>query len=380
MKQEFDVVVVGQGVVGLAHAYAAARAGMSVAVVDRHERALGASIRNFGFVTVTGQARREMWSLAMRARDIWAGVAPQAKIDVVQTGLNVFAHRREAAEVLADFLETEMGEHCHLTSAKAWRDANPHLDVSPFEAVLQSPHELRLEARDAIPLLRSWLERAQGVRFLDPADVVGCDAGRVETTRGVLSAGAVFICPGDDLNGLFPDVMARRQVTRCKLHMLRLAPPGVKLPAPVMADLSLIRYEGYAELPSAAALRRRIEAERGDMLAAGIHLIAVQSADGSLVVGDTHEYGDSPSPFQPADKDELMLAALRDTLPGLPAQPVERWIGVYASSPQGPWFSEEVRPGVHMTLITCGAGMSTAFAIAEQVVSRALNVTLAEAA
>ncbi|MFZ4687552.1 MAG: FAD-dependent oxidoreductase, partial [Hyphomonadaceae bacterium] len=104
MKQEFDVVVVGQGVVGLAHAYAAARAGMSVAVVDRHERALGASIRNFGFVTVTGQARRDMWSLAMRARDIWAGVAPQAKIDVVQTGLNVFAHRREAADVLADFL------------------------------------------------------------------------------------------------------------------------------------------------------------------------------------------------------------------------------------------------------------------------------------
>jgi glycine/D-amino acid oxidase-like deaminating enzyme len=162
--------------------------------------------------------------------------------------------------------------------------------------------------------------------------------------------------------------------------MLRLAPPGIKLPAPVMADLSLIRYEGYAELPSAAALRRRIEAERGDMLAAGIHLIAVQSADGSLVVGDTHEYGDSPTPFQPADKDELMLAALRDTLPGLPAQPVERWIGVYASSPQGPWFSEEVRPGVHMTVITCGAGMSTAFAIAEKVVSRALNVTLAEAA
>jgi glycine/D-amino acid oxidase-like deaminating enzyme len=106
----------------------------------------------------------------------------------------------------------------------------------------------------------------------------------------------------------------------------------------------------------------------------------VQSADGSLVVGDTHEYGDAPTPFQPADKDALMLEALRETLPSLPATPVERWIGVYASSPSAPWFSEEVRPGVHMTVVTCGAGMSTAFAIAERVVSRALNVTLSEAA
>jgi len=380
MKQEFDVVVVGQGIVGLAHAFAAARAGKSVAVVDRHARALGASIRNFGFVTVTGQARGEMWSLAMRARDVWASVAPQAAIDVLQTGLNVFAHRNEAVDVLAEFMQTEMGEQCELVTSKSWRAANPHLDVAPFELALRSPHELRIEAREAIPKLRSWLEQAHGVLFLEPADVIGCETGNVETTRGGLRADAVFVCPGDDLNGLFPDVMTRHLVTRCKLHMLRLAAPGVRLPAPVMADLSLVRYEGYSHLPSAAALRSRLEAERAELLAAGIHLIAVQSADGSLVVGDTHEYGDAPTPFQPADKDALMLEALRETLPGLPTTPVERWIGVYASSPSAPWFSEEVRPGVHMTVVTCGAGMSTAFAIAERVVSRALNVTLSEAA
>lgn len=380
MKQELDVVIVGQGIVGLAHAYAAVRAGRSVAVVDRHARALGASIRNFGFVTVTGQARGEMWSLAMRSRDIWAGLAPQAGIEVLQTGLNVFAHRNEAVDVLGEFMQTEMGLRCELVTEKAWRAANPHLDVARFELALQSPHELRIEAREAIPKLRSWLEQAHGVRFLEPADVIACETGYVETTSGRVRASAVFVCPGDDLNGLFPDVMARHLVTRCKLHMLRLAAPGARLPAPVMADLSLVRYEGYSHLASAAALRSRLEAERPDLLAAGIHLIAVQSADGSLVVGDTHEYGDAPTPFQPADKDQLVLDALRETLPGLPATPVERWIGVYASSPRAPWFSEEVRPGVHMTVVTCGAGMSTAFAISERVVSRALNVTLSEAA
>ena len=54
-----------------------------------------------------------------------------------------------------------------------------------------------------------------------------------------------------------------------------------------MSDLGLVRYLGYAELPEAAALRRRLEAEQAEHLANGIHLIAVQSEDGSLVVGDS---------------------------------------------------------------------------------------------
>ena len=43
------------GNVGLAHALAAARRGLRVVVIDRDAQANGASVRNFGFVTVTGQ-------------------------------------------------------------------------------------------------------------------------------------------------------------------------------------------------------------------------------------------------------------------------------------------------------------------------------------
>ena len=52
-----------------------------------------------------------------------------------------------------------------------------------------------------------------------------------------------------------------------------------------MSDLGLVRYLGYAELPEAAALKRRLEAEQREHLAHGVHLIAVQGEDGSLVVG-----------------------------------------------------------------------------------------------
>src|ERR1700759_5886337 len=86
-SDSFALAVVGAGIVGLAHALAAARIGKRVVVIDRDPRANGASIRNFGFITVTGQERGEHWSLAVRGRDVWAEVAAEAGSAVEQTGL-----------------------------------------------------------------------------------------------------------------------------------------------------------------------------------------------------------------------------------------------------------------------------------------------------
>src|SRR5256885_7302469 len=75
-----------------------------------------------------------------------------------------------------------------------------------------------------------------------------------------------------------------------------------------------VRYEGYSALPEAAALRAELEREEGESLAHGIHLIAVQSADGSLVVGDSHHYGAAPQPFASEAVDRLMLRHMNEAL------------------------------------------------------------------
>jgi glycine/D-amino acid oxidase-like deaminating enzyme len=69
----FDLAIVGAGICGLAHALAAARLGKRVVVLDRDAQANGASVRNFGFVTVTGQEAGACWRRAMRSRDVWLG-------------------------------------------------------------------------------------------------------------------------------------------------------------------------------------------------------------------------------------------------------------------------------------------------------------------
>lgn len=373
----FDVAVVGRGIVGLAHALAAARAGKRVVVIDRHARATGASIRNFGFVTVTGQERHDMWPLALRARDVWAEVAPRAGIAIAQTGLVLPVRRAVSAAVLEAFMRTEMGEQCRLLSDRELRALDPETPFTASEAALVSPHELRVEAREAVPRIAQWLERDMNVTFAAPAAVIGCEQGRVVTGGGEYRAESIFVCPGDDLNALFPDIMAEREVTRCKLQMMRLAAPGYRLPRPVMSDLGLARYEGYSALPEAQALVGQLRAEQGAQLDAGVHLIVAQSADGSLVVGDSHDYGDAPDPFHHEAVDRLILDEFEAVLGKAPPA-VERWVGVYASSPRQNWFTREVAPGVHVTVVTCGAGMSTAFAIGERVVSAAIDAPFKE--
>ncbi len=117
----FDLAVIGGGVIGLAHAYVAARAGRRVTVIERDARANGASIRNFGFITVTGQERGESWRLARRTRDVWAEIAPQAGVRIEQRGLYLTARSAEAISVIEAFLATEMGDDCSLMSPDDFR-------------------------------------------------------------------------------------------------------------------------------------------------------------------------------------------------------------------------------------------------------------------
>jgi FAD dependent oxidoreductase TIGR03364 len=184
-----------------------------------------------------------------------------------------------------------------------------------------------------------------------------------------VQAGAAVVCPGDDLVGLFAQRIARYAVTRCKLQMLRLAAPGFQLPGALMSDLGLVRYAGYAALPESAPLRARLEAEQAEHLAAGIHLIVVQSADGSLVVGDSHHYAETPDPFANERVDQLILeefaAATGRTSPPV----IERWTGTYSSAADRTMFIDTPSPEVRIAMVTSGSGASTGFAMGEDVIN-----------
>lgn len=371
-NRHYDVVVVGAGIVGLATAWTASQKGLRVAVVERQAQSVGASIRNFGFITVTGQRRGAHWQRALKTSQVWKRIAPLAGIQVVHQGLYVLAQRPEAMDILQAFINTEMGEQCRLLSRE---NAAHELSVlQPGLGALHSPHECRVESRDAIPLLARWLERDLGVDFFWNTPVLGVSLPQVFTSRGEIQADHCIVCPGNDLNSLYPEVIDQAGIKQCTLQMFRVqAIPGIELPGAVMSDLSLVRYEGYADLPEATDLRTRLLNEQKQHLDYGVHLIVVQSADGSLVVGDSHVYGDAEVPFSRSDIETLIVSEMHQVLRFQNAHIIERWIGTYASA-SDVVFKASPSKRVALGLVTGGTGASTSFAFAEEL----LEIALAE--
>ena len=126
-------------------------------------------------------------------------------------------------------------------------DRVPALRRDRLEGALWSPHERRVESRLAIPRLARYIEEGLGVTFMRSTLVKEVETPRLRTTRGDVMADAVIVCPGHDLQTLFPGRLGHYGITQCKLHMMRVAPAEPRpLGAAVMSDLGLVRYLGYA--------------------------------------------------------------------------------------------------------------------------------------
>ncbi|MFE0019175.1 TIGR03364 family FAD-dependent oxidoreductase [Mesorhizobium sp. NPDC059054] len=365
---QYDLAVVGAGIVGLAHALAAARRGLSVVVIDRDAQANGASIRNFGLVVVSGQEPGISRLRAERSRAIWLDLAAQAGLNVLHRGKLVVARRPEALAVLQAFAATPDGAECVLLSPAEVVARLPALRGAEIAGGLYSPFELRVESREVLPKLTAYLAEQLGVEFRFGVAVSAIEPGKVVTSAGPVHAAKVAVCPGDDLTSLFPERIGQYGVRRCKLQMLRLADPGFQLGAALVSDLSLLRYEGYAALPEAAALRRRLEGEQAGELANGVHLIVTQSADGSLVIGDSHHYGPTPDPFASDEVDRLILGEYARLFPQAAPVVTARWTGTYSSATHAA-FRDAPHEDVRLVMVTSGTGASTGFALGEETVA-----------
>jgi D-hydroxyproline dehydrogenase subunit beta len=377
LPERFDLAVVGAGIVGLATAFAAARHGQRVIVIDRDAQANGASVRNFGFIAVTGQERGAMWARARRTREVWREVADAADIPIVHTGVWMTVRRQESVGVLEAFMATEMAAGCRLLSPAEAQRRCPQLAAPEMAAVLESTLELRIESQRAIPRLAAWLASRHGVTFMRNTAVTAIDMPRVHTSRGRVRAQRVAVCPGDDFNGLYAERLQAYRLTRCKLQMLRLSDPGFRLPGALMSDLGLGRYPGYSDLEAAAPLKARLVVEQPEHLKHGIHLVVVQNADGSLIVGDSHHYASTPDPVSHEQIDALILDEFRSALGIEPPPTIERWIGTYASAADRSVVFDAPEPCVRLAIVTCGAGASIGFAIGEELITSLFDTGVA---
>jgi FAD dependent oxidoreductase TIGR03364 len=363
-----DLVVVGAGIVGLSHAWHAVRAGLRVVVVERDERAVGASVRNFGHVCTTAQAG-DVFELAAVAREEWLRLGAEAELPILRHGTVVVARTAAQARVLDEF-EAERGAAVRpLTS----HDAVDLLGFTPpgMVAAAHLPADLRVDPITASAAFAAHLERL-GVEFQWRTSVLGLEPGLVRTTRGSIRTARTVLAVGHDVDRFFPDAAAAHGLVRCRLRMLEIDPPSGALAPAVLTGSSMLRYDGLAQQPSAADVRAELAEESPALLEQSVNLMLTQRPDGRLVIGDTHHYGVTEDPFEDEASDELVLREIERLL-GTAVTVRRRWRGVYASSPKAPFLVTEPMEGVTVASVTTGIGMTTALGLAKRVVGDRLG-------
>ena len=365
----YDVAIVGAGIVGLAHAWHAVRAGLRVVVLERDEYAAGASIRNFGHICTSAQSG-PAYDYALRARGEWLALGADAGIPVSTAGTVAVARRPEELAVLEEFVGERSDDNVLLTAAQL----ADRLGFAPVDAIGGAwlRLDLRVDAPSAVPAFAAHLARL-GVEFRYRANVLGVESGRVVTARGEVTADRVIVAVGHDVDRLFPGIADEHGIVRCRLRMIEAdAPAGVTVDPGVFTGTSLLRYDAFSRTAAAAALRDALDREAPELGEHGVNLMFTQrlphsDAAGRLVLGDTHHYGLTESPFDDEASDELLLARFRELLGVRELVVRRRWRGVYASSPNGPYLVATPAPGVTAVSVTSGIGMTTALGLAASV-------------
>jgi FAD dependent oxidoreductase TIGR03364 len=383
--QAVDVVVVGAGIIGLAHAAHAVANGLTVTIIERDHHAAGASVRNFGHCCITAQSG-DLYELARTSRKYWLEFAEQAGFWAVESGAVVLARTDAEMAVLRELSAAREPGQVQLLSPAATRER-----LDPVAAGLHDGgtrqgdwpgliggaflrDDLRVDPRTTVAKLAEWLSRQPGVELHWNTAALGFsqspDGVTVQTSRGVLQAKQVFVCVGHDVDYLFPDLAAEHRIQRCALQMsLAAGPAGVRFTPAVLTATSMLRYPAFTDMPAAEALRSEVEAKQPELLDIGANVMFTQRPDGTIILGDSHHYHRTADPFL----DETVTDALNNDISGRIGRPleiIERWQGIYASSDVAPILVRDIQPGVTVVSVTSGVGMTLSFGLAHRNVSR----------
>ncbi len=370
-KSQYELIIIGAGVVGMGAALAAHKKGIKkILVIDRHQACTGASIRNFGFITITGLRQKLMQKRALRSREIWLDLVKKAKITVNHRGLYLVAQHKESIPVLEEYLNVDPRKTVKLLSKKEMEAQSPLFKKNNNFGGLYSSDEVRIEPRLAIPAVAKYLQSI-GIDFLWSEEVLDFSHQKIITQKRKIQFKKLIMAPGNHLKGLGRDVFEKKEVQSSKLHMLRVMPEKkITLPGGIMADLTLMRYPGYENLPSKKKLDKVIKKTSRAELDNGIHVIVVQGKDGSLTIGDSHHYThDTHYPFENETIDNLILKKFDQVLPIGKYKVIERWVGEYPSGKKD-YLDHWLDKNICIANVTTGIGMSTGFAFAEDVISK----------
>jgi FAD dependent oxidoreductase TIGR03364 len=363
-------VVAGGGVLGTWHALELCRSGYTVQHLEADAAPVGASVRNFGLLWVSGRRSGVELEVARRSRRRWEEMAH----DVPGIGF-----RATGSLTLA----VHPGERTVMASYAG------HPDAADRSVVFLEPEELRVlnpavggdvlgglhcaddavvEPRLALGALRDHLRRQGSYTFHAGRRVVAlADHALVDVGGTTWAADLVIVATGAAFDHLPGTEHVAAGLRRVRLQMMETAPYAGTLTTS-MADADTLRYYPAYEVVD----RGPLGAQSPIAAAHHLQLLMVQRADGGLTIGDTHAYKE-PFDFALTEDPARELLSRATALLGTPLPPVaRRWEGVYSQCIDDVvCLRREISPGVWMVTGPGGRGMTCAPAIAADTLAAA---------
>lgn len=368
-----SAIIIGAGIVGLATARALAIRGYSVQVFERNERAVGASIRNFGMIWPIGQATGPMYDRAMLSRSIWKQICTEAGIWHSETGSLHLAYQDDELGVITEYADANQAfRDCRLLTPAETRTSSPAVNMTGLKGALYSGEEMILESRVVVGQVAAYLTGKYQVQFHWNTAITRIEHPAVYAGQTAWQADEIFVCSGADFETLYPELFQLTSITKCKLQMMRLVsqPDEFRIGPSLCGGLTLIHYPGFQATPSLPALRKRYEADYAAYLKWGIHVMASQNETGELTIGDSHEYGLVHDPFDRQFINTLITDYLHTFADFKDWELAQSWNGIYPKMTNGQTeFIHEVAPGVTIINGLGGNGMTLSFGLCEQVIA-----------
>lgn len=328
-----DVAVVGGGVAGISAAYALARAGASVAVLEARAVAMGASGRNAGFV-LAGVAENYVAARRRygeeRARRVWRATLRNRALlreAVEANGIDCELAWNGSDQVAGD--EEEWAESRE--SARLLRAEGVRLTVDEPAQTVRYEEDGELHPAKFVRGLARASEAA-GARIFEGTAATAVAADAVRTADGTVRAGAVLVC----LNAHLQRMLTRPGVVATRGQMLATAPLGRRVfPRPAYA------HRGYRYWR--------------------------QRADGRVLVGGWRDTAFA----EELGEEETTTAGVQAHLErflrerGIDAHVTHRWAGIMGFSHDALPYVGRLADGVYVDAGFTGHGMAFAMATAE---------------
>lgn len=381
MNNSHDLIIIGAGILGTAHAYHALQRGLRVAILDRNRMPQGSSMQNFGQIVPSGFGV-EWQRYGRRSLEIYMALQAEFDISARQNGTIYLASNDEEMTLLEELAAINRANdyESRLLTAQECLQRYPGLRGDYCRGGLFFPQEITVEPRIAVHRILQYLTEQKGLSFFSNALAIAVETQgehcQVSTSDGrTFQAGQVLVCSGYEFKTLFPKVFAQSDLQAVKLQMMMLeAQPAQRLSGSILTGLSIRRYESFQECPSWAGIKAK---EDPHSLARrwGVHILFKQATDGAIILGDSHEYADAAQAESLGITlnegiNRYMLAEARQIFDFQTWALRETWIGTYAQCKNADIFRHSLDERIHLLTGIGGKGMTASLGFAQENLNR----------